>query len=162
MYVWALADEGDLRDVEVGTGGGPVVGIRGSSSGKVGGPRGGPPGFRPGSPRPHLAAPLKTTAKAPCPIRSLRENSELAHGLRPPRPGSKARTGVQAGAQATAQTGAVGQGNPIGQPGMRTRFDSNPVSTRVQTLASDLTRPGGETKEPLPPGPEPETLAQAH
>lgn len=59
--------------------------------------------------------PLKTTAKAPCPIRSLRENSNLPTASRPPRPGSMAGGGR---AQAAAPAGGGGRGpRPIGQAG---------------------------------------------
>lgn len=152
-----------------GRGGVPGGRDKGVPGAEGGGPRGGgppSPGLCPGSPAPHLAvAPLEDHGESAVPNQVLARELELAHGLQAAAAGLHgADGGRQAGAQATAQTGGGRQGaHPIGQPGMRTRFDSNPVSTRVQTLASDLTRaPAGKQKSRCRRGPEPETPAQAH
>lgn len=56
---------------------------------------------------------MKTTAKAPCPIRSLRENSNLPTVSRPPRPGSMARAGA-AGGPGGPGSGGAGRGPRAG------------------------------------------------
>lgn len=126
--------------------------------------------------------PLKTTAKAPCPIRSLRENSNLPTVSRPPRPGSMARAGRagRAGrAQAAARAGGGGLGaRAIRQAGPAPSPAADPDSTPIRpgpdwssdsVLTKGPTRfrlrlqagsdwgsdsgSGGETKEPRRLGP---------
>lgn len=84
--------------------------------------RGGRPrrrSVRAGRPLTSRWRPLKTTAKAPCPIRSLRENSNLPTVSRPPRPDSMARAGPgRPGLRRRHGPGAVGRGRaPSGSPG---------------------------------------------
>lgn len=110
-------------------------------------------------------APLEDHGESAVPNQVLARELELAHGLQAAAAGLHgAGRARQAGAQATAHTGGGRQGaHPIGQPGMRTRFDSNPVLTRDETLALDPTRaPAGKQKSRCRRGPEPETPAQAH
>lgn len=119
-----------------------------------GGPRGGEPALT--RALPWLALPLTSRCsledhgESAVPNQVLARELELAHGLQAAAAGSMARTGAnRPGLRhgGTDRKGAVGRGAPVGQPGMRTRFDSNPVSTRVQTLASGSTRaPAGNKR----------------
>lgn len=101
--------------------------------------------------------PLKTTAKAPCPIKSLRENSNLPTTSRPPRPGSMARAGP--GQAGRGSGDGTDRGQWAGGAPHRAVWDADAI--RLQPgldPASDPSLGSGsgssrETKEPRPPGP---------
>lgn len=132
------------------------------------------PGLGPGPPAPLTSRwrPLKTTAKAPCPIKSLRENSNLPTASRPPRPGSMARAGGSGGGAGRGRR-AGGAPHRAGRARLQPRRplggglaaraadeDPSPAPTRARIRGPART-PAGKQKSRGRRASEPETPAQA-
>jgi hypothetical protein len=86
--------------------------------------------------------PLKTTAKAPCPIRSLRENSNLPTVSTPPRPGSIARAGRGREPGLGPRGGATGCAGLRRRPAGRVRGDGGAGSSPGPRAPSGRPEPG--------------------
>ena len=135
--MWGLQQDEGASGVWRWGWGWPAVGmggVPGAGDGERDPGAGGPPSpaLCPGRPAPHLAvAPLEDHGEGAMPNQVLARELELAHGLQAAAAGLHgAGRARQAGAQATARAGGGGQGaRPIGQPGLRTRSDSDPVLT---------------------------------